>query len=100
MNNCMDRNFNNTARVNLREYNEAFGERIIAFFCLIIAFFENSVVDAVCRVAGGCALAVGVFFYASSVMGGTASAAEVILYGALLVASSALVFRSSAKRSE
>ena len=94
MNNCMDRNFNNTKHLMSRNDNNSMGEKIIAFFCFIIAIFEISAVDAVCRVLLGCAVAVGAFFYASAVMGGTVSFIGALLYGALIVAAAAFVFRA------
>ncbi len=100
MNNCMNRNFNSNAHVSANNYNEALGERILAFFCLVVAFFENNVVDAICRISCGCALVVGAFFYASAVMGGTVSVGGIVLYGVLLVAVSAIVFRTPVRKGE
>ena len=97
MNNVIDRNYN---RNNCREsniYNEAFGERLVSFFCLVIVFFENGVVDTVCRLACGAAIAVGIFFYVSALMAGTLSVGAIALYGAALIGATAFVFRSASE---
>lgn len=94
MNNVIDRNF---SRVSCREdniYNEALGERIISFFCLVIAFFENNAVDAICRMIGAVLIAVASFFYVSGVMAGTLSVLAIAFYGVLIIAASAFVFRT------
>lgn len=94
MNNVIDRNF---SRVSCREdniYNEALGERIISFFCLVIAFFENNAVDAICRMIGAVLIAVASFFYVSGVMAGTLSVLAITFYGVLIIAASAFVFRT------
>lgn len=96
MNNCIDRNYNCIPRREERVYNEAFGEKIISFFCLVIAFFENSVVESVCRILCGSAVAVGIFFYVSGVMSGALSIVGIVAYGAILVAASAFVFKTKA----
>jgi len=100
MNKCIDRNYNCGMTGNSSIYNEAFGEKLISFFCLVIAFFEDRVVDTVCRLLCGAAVAVGVFFYVSAVMAGSLSIASIAVYGALIIAASAFVFRTGAvKRS-
>ena len=94
MNNVINRNYNrNTGREN-NIYNEAFGERLVSFFCLVIAFFENNAVDAICRMIGALAIAVACFFYVSGVMAGTLSVLAIAFYGALIIAASAFVFRT------
>lgn len=94
MNNCIDRNYNSVSRREERAYNEAFGEKMISFFCLVIAFFENSIVETVCRLLCGALIAVGIFFYVSGVMSGALSLLGIVAYGAILIASSALVFKT------
>lgn len=96
MNNVIDRNYPPVSHREANIYKEALGERIISFFCLVIAFFENNAVDAVCRMIGAAAIAVACFFYASAVMAGTLSVLAIALYGALIVAASAFVFRTKA----
>ena len=93
MNNVIDRKINtkNVAQSNI--YNEAFGEKLIGFFCLVIAFFEDYVVDTVCRLICGVAIAVGIFFYVSALMAGTLTVVAIAIYGAALIAASAFVFR-------
>lgn len=98
MNNCIDRNYNNGMSKNASVYNEAFGERLISFFCLVIAFFEDRIVDTVCRILCGAAVAVGIFFYVSAVMAGALTVVSIAVYGALIVAASAFVFRTGAVR--
>ncbi len=71
---------------------------MISFFCLVIAFFENKIVDTVCRLLGAAAVAVGIFLYISAVMGGIFGVVETLLFGALLVAASAFIFRQSFAR--
>jgi hypothetical protein len=81
-------------------YNEAFGEKLISFFCLVIAFFEDRAVDTVCRILGGAAIAVGIFFYVSAVTAGSLGITSIVVYGAMIIAASAFVFRTGAvKRS-
>ena len=65
-------------------------------FMAMIAFFENNVVDAVCRMIGAVVLAVACFFYASAIMAGTISAFAIVIYGALIIAASAFTFRTNA----
>lgn len=98
MNKCIDKNYNCEIGRNSSIYNEAFGEKLISFFCLVIAFFEDRVVDTVCRIVCGAALAVGIFFYISAVMAGALGAASIAVYGALIIAASAFVFRTGAVR--
>ncbi len=92
MNNCIERK-------NTVVYNETFYERMISFFCMVIAFFENKIVDTLCRLIGGAAVAVGIFFYISAVMGGSIGAVEILIFGALLIGASAFVFRTGSVRS-
>ena len=94
MNNVIDRNYTTVSRREEHIYNEALGEKIISFFCLVIAFFENNAVDAICRMVGAVAIAVACFFYVSGVMAGTLSALAIVFYGALIIAASAFVFRT------
>lgn len=94
MNNVIDRNYTPVSRREEHIYNEALGERIISFFCLVIAFFENNAVDAICRMIGAVAIAVACFFYVSGVMAGTLPALAIVFYGALIIAASAFVFRT------
>ena len=94
MNNVIDRNYTPVSRREDNIYNEAFGGKIISFFCLVIAFFENNAVDAICRMIGALAIAVACFFYVSGVMGGTLSVLAIAFYGALIIAASAFVFRT------
>jgi hypothetical protein len=96
MNNVIDRNYTPVSHRDADIYKEALGERIISFFCLVIAFFENNVVDAVCRMIGAVVLAVACFFYASAIMAGTISALAIVIYGALIIAASAFTFRTKA----
>ncbi len=98
MNNCIDRNYNCEMSGNTSVFNEAFGEKLISFFCLVVAFFEDRIVDTVCRIVCGASLAVGVFFYVSAVMAGALSVASIAVYGALIIAASAFVFRTGAVR--
>lgn len=100
MNNCIDRNYNSVSRREERVYNEAFGEKLISFFCLVIAFFENGIVESVCRVVAALGIAVGIFFYVSGVMSGALSLVGIIAYGAILIASSALVFKTKTVKCE
>ncbi len=99
MNNVIDRNFSRVSRREDNIYNEALGERLISFFCLVIAFFENNAVDALCRVIGAVAIAVACFFYVSGVMTGALSFLAVALYGSLIIAASAFVFRTKSVKS-
>ncbi|MBQ2240739.1 MAG: hypothetical protein II319_01215 [Clostridia bacterium] len=94
MNNVIDRNYTPVSRREDNIYNEAFGEKIISFFCLVIAFFENNAVDAICRMIGALAIVVACFFYVSGVMAGTLSVLAIAFYGALIIAASAFVFRT------
>ena len=100
MNNCIDRNYNCIPSREERVYNEAFGEKLISFFCLVIAFFENSIVESVCRVLCGLLVAVGIFFYVSGVMSGALSLVGIIAYGAILIGASALVFKTKTVKCE
>ncbi|MGM9643067.1 MAG: hypothetical protein ACI3XI_07640 [Eubacteriales bacterium] len=86
MNNCIERKNN-------RVYSEAHAEKIVSFVCVIIAFFENEIVATSCRLIGAAAIAVGIFFYACAVMGGTIGALEIVFFGAAIIAASALVFK-------
>ena len=99
MNNVINRNYNCTSGRENNIYNEASGERIISFFCLIIAFFESTVVNTVCRIACALAVLVGIFFYVSALMAGTLTVSSVLIYGFVLVTASALIFKTDAKRS-
>ena len=99
MNNVIDRNYNsNTGREN-NIYNEAFGERLVSFFCIIIAFFESSAVNAICRVVCAVAVLTGIFFYVSALIAGTLAVSSVLIYGFVLIAASALLFKTDIKRS-
>lgn len=99
MNNVIDRNYNrNTGREN-NIYNEAFGERLVSFFCIIIAFFESSAVNAICRVVCAAAVLTGIFFYVSALIAGTLAVSSVLIYGFVLIAASALLFKTDIKRS-
>jgi magnesium-transporting ATPase (P-type) len=99
MNNVIDRNYNrNTGREN-NIYNEAFGERLVSFFCIIIAFFEGSAVNAICRVVCAVAVLTGIFFYVSALIAGTLAVSSVLIYGFVLIAASALLFKTDIKRS-
>ena len=93
MNNVIDRKINTKTVAQTNIYNEAFGEKLIGFFCLVIAFFEDYVVDTACRLICGVAIAVGIFFYVSALMAGTLTVGAIALYGAALIAASAFVFR-------
>ena len=97
MNNVINRNYNcNSGRDN-SIYNEAFGERLVSFFCVVIAFFESAVISTVCRLVGAVAVIVGIFFYASALMSGSLSVAAVLVYALLLAAASALIFKTDIK---
>ena len=99
MNNVIDRNYNrNTGREN-NIYNEAFGERLVSFFCIIIAFFESSAVNAICRVVCAVAVLTGIFFYVSALIAGTLAVSSVLIYGFVLIAAAALLFKTDIKRS-
>ncbi len=91
MNRCYERE-------NDRVYNEDLGEKVISFFCLVIAFFENKIVDAVCRIIGMIAVCVSIFFYASAVMTGSVGFFGTVLFGALIISVSAFMFRSKSAR--
>ena len=94
MNNVINRNYIPASHREADIYKEALGEKIISFFCLVIAFFENNAVDAVCRMIGGLLVAVACFFYISSVMAGALSILGGAFYGALIIAASAFIFRT------
>ncbi len=94
MNNVINRNYTPVSHREANIYKEALGEKIISFFCLVIAFFENNAVDAVCRIIGAVAIAVACFFYISAVMAGSVSVLAIVFYGALIIAASAFVFRT------
>ncbi len=98
MNNVIDRNYIHVSHRDADIYKEALGEKIISFLCLVIAFFENNAVDAVCRMIGAAAIAVACFFYISGVMAGTLSILAIAFYGALIIAASAFVFRTKTVR--
>ena len=99
MNNVINRNYNcNSGREN-NVYNEAFGERVVSFFCIVIAFFESSVVNTVCRIVCAAAILAGVFFYVSALMAGALGVVSILFYALLLVGASALVFKTDIKRS-
>jgi len=100
MNNVINNNYGRAQRRENNRYNETAGERLISLFCIIIAFFENEAVAAFCRMTGLALIAVGFFFYASSVMSGALSPIGIIAYGALLVGASALVFRTKSFKGE
>lgn len=100
MNNVINNNYGRAQSGKTERYNETSGERLISFFCLIIAFFENEIVSAFCRMTGIALIAVGFFFYASAVMGGTLSPVGILLYGALLIGASAIVFRTGTVKGE
>ena len=99
MNNVINKNCNCTRRES-GIYNETLGEKLISFFCVIIAFFENEAVAAFCRMTGVALLAVGSFFYASAVMSAELSAVGVLFYGALLVCAAAVVFGTGTLRKD
>ncbi len=92
MNNCIERKKD-------RVYNETLGEKIFAFACLIVAFFENSIVDIACRIIGASAVAVGMFFYISAVMAGSLGALETVFFGGIIIAFSAIVFKVKTAKS-
>ena len=100
MNNVINNNYSRAAQRKNNRYNETSGERLISFFCIIIAFFENEAVSALCRAIGVAALAVGTYFYASAVMSGALSPVGILLYGALLIGASAIVFNTKAIKGE
>ena len=58
MNNVINNNYSRAAQRENNRYNETSGERLISFFCVIIAFFENEAVSALCRAIGLALLAV------------------------------------------
>lgn len=91
MNNCIERKNN-------RVYNEVSAQKVISFVCVIISFFENVMVQTACRLLAATAIAVGIFFYACAVMGGTIGALEIVFFGAVIIAASALVFRIGTER--
>ena len=100
MNNVINNNYNCVSQRENNKYNETFVERLISFFCLVIAFFENEVVSAICRLTGVALITVGTFFYASAVLGGTLSPIGILLYGALLIGASAVVFGTKTVKGE
>ncbi len=100
MNNVINNNYNRAPRRETNRYNETSGERLISFFCIIIAFFENEAVAALCRMAGVALIAVGTFFYASGVMSGALSPVGILVYGALLIGAASLVFRTGTVKGE
>ena len=100
MNNVINNNYNRSVQRKNNRYNETFGERLISFFCIVIAFFENEAVSALCRTIGVALIAVGTYFYASAVMSGTLSSVGILLYGALLVGASAVVFGTKTVKGE
>lgn len=100
MNNVIDKKYNTVSRNERNIYSEASGERLISFFCVIIAFFENELVGALCRAIGLALLAAGTFFYASGVMSGALSAVGTVIYGVLLIGAAALVFRTKTVKGE
>ena len=100
MNNVINNNYNRVSQKALNINNEALGERLISFFCIIIAFFANEVVSALCRMTGVALIAVGTFFYASAVVSGALSPVGVLLRGALLIGAAAIVFRAKAVKDE
>ncbi len=100
MNNVINNNYKRVSQSERNINNEVFGERLISFFCIIIAFFENEAISALCRLTGIALLAVGTFFYASAVMSGALSPVGILLYGALLIGASAIVFRTKTVKGE
>ena len=100
MNNVINNNYSRAPQRERNINNEVFGERLISFFCVIIAFFENEAVSALCRMTGVAFIAVGTFFYASAVIGGALSPMGILLYGALLIGASAIVFRTKTVKGE
>ncbi len=100
MNNVINNNYSRAAQRRNNRYNETSGERLISFFCVIIAFFENEAVSALCRTIGIAAIAVGTYFYASAVMSGALSPVGILIYGALLIGASALVFNTKTIKGE
>lgn len=98
MNNVINRNYNcNSGRDN-SIYNEAFGERLVSFFCVVIAFFENAFISTLCRAIAAAAVLAGIFCYVSALMAGSLSFAAILVYAVLLVAASALIFKTDIKR--
>ena len=100
MNNVINNNFSRAVQRENNRYNEPSGERLISFFCIIIAFFENEAISALCRTIGLALLAVGTYFYTSGVMRGALSPVGILLYGALLIASAAVVFKTKTVKGE
>lgn len=95
MNNVIDRNNTRNTIKASNIYNEAFGERLVAFFCLVIAFFEDRIVNTVCRLIGGAIIMIASVFYTLALMEGSLSLGAIVIYGLLLIAASALTFRVS-----
>ena len=100
MNNVIKNNYNRNACRENNKYNVALLEKLISFFCIVIAVFENEAVTAICHAIGIAAVATGTFFYASAIVGGTLSVTAALLYGALLIAVSALVFNVKSVKGE
>ena len=100
MNNVINNNYSRAAQRENNRYNETSGERLVSFFCIIIAFFESEAISALCRTIGLALLAVGTYFYASGVMSGALSPVGILLYGALLIASAAVVFKTKTVKGE
>ena len=100
MNNVINNNYSRAAQRENNRYNETSGERLISFFCIIIAFFENEAVSALCRSIGLALLAAGTYFYTSGVMSGALSPIGILLYGALLIASATVVFKTKTVKGE
>lgn len=94
MNNVIDKKYMLVSHGESEIYKEALGERIISFFCLVIAFFENNAVDAICRMVGAVLIAVSCFFYISGIMAGSISLFAMLFYGALIIGAAAFVFRT------
>ena len=99
MNNVINRNYNCNSHVENNTYNEAFGEKLVGFFCLVIAFFESAVVNTVCRTVCAVAVFVGIVCYVSALMAGSLTVTSILVYALLLIAASALVFKTGVKRS-
>ena len=100
MNNVINNNYNREAQRKDNGYNETLVERFISLLCVIIAFFENEAVCALCRAVGLALLAVGTYFYISGVMSGALSSIGTVLYGAVLIGASAIVFKTKAVKGE
>ena len=96
MNKCMDREYTarSTQRVDARE--ESLFERVVTMLCFVIAFFENRFVRTLCRGVAVVMLGVGCFAFANAVMGG-AALGEIVIGGAVLVLSAAMLFGTGVK---